>query len=209
MTDKKSMQASKLHLALVFTAVAMSSLVLWFRLTWAPDGPVSDPAGAGPEAFCVGVDHPDAATGMVCAPSADQVLPRAVERLRLPAPCARVALPAPLRHGDRIAFQNKDDRCQLRSITPLQGGHRLLAGVGIDLSSAAIEDLVLLPGIGEKRARAIADHRASHGPFSSPEDLEEISGIGPKTVERIRPFWEGTASPGQREYPLSDAAADD
>jgi competence protein ComEA len=59
---------------------------------------------------------------------------------------------------------------------------------GIDLNKADVVDLRLIPGIGEKMARRIIDHRKKHGPFRSLDDLRKVSGIGTATLERIRPY---------------------
>ena len=57
----------------------------------------------------------------------------------------------------------------------------------LDVNRASEYDLALLPGIGEKTARVIVDYRQSHGKFERLEDLSRVPGIGPKTVERLRP----------------------
>ncbi len=43
-----------------------------------------------------------------------------------------------------------------------------------------------LDGVGAARARAIIEHREAHGPFSSADDLLEVNGIGPATLEKNR-----------------------
>ena len=59
--------------------------------------------------------------------------------------------------------------------------------VQIDLRTATREELLLLPGIGEKRAQDILDHRAQR-PFASVRDLLEIKGIGEKTLAKLLPL---------------------
>lgn len=56
----------------------------------------------------------------------------------------------------------------------------------VDLNQAGAADLERLPGVGPALAARILQHRQSHGPYGSPEDLLEVSGIGPKTLERFR-----------------------
>ena len=48
----------------------------------------------------------------------------------------------------------------------------------IDLNTATAEELMTLPGIGEKRAAAIIADREANGPFRVPEDLTRVGGIG-------------------------------
>jgi competence protein ComEA len=58
----------------------------------------------------------------------------------------------------------------------------------IDLNQATWVELLQLPGIGESLARRILDYREQHGPFESVDELDHIKGIGPKTIEKLRPW---------------------
>lgn len=58
----------------------------------------------------------------------------------------------------------------------------------IDVNVSDARELQKLPGIGPKMAQRILDERALRGPFRTPEDLRRVAGIGPKTLEKLRPL---------------------
>jgi len=60
------------------------------------------------------------------------------------------------------------------------------AGGLININSADAATLEELSGIGEVLAGAIVSYREEHGAFASIEDLMDVSGIGPATLEEIR-----------------------
>jgi competence ComEA-like helix-hairpin-helix protein len=57
----------------------------------------------------------------------------------------------------------------------------------IDLNRAQWPELVVLPGVGEKLATSIVEHREKIGRFRAWEELVEIPGIGRVKFEAIRP----------------------
>lgn len=61
-----------------------------------------------------------------------------------------------------------------------------LVGV-VNVNTATAEQLQLLPGIGPARAAAILEHRALHEGFERVDDLMQVSGIGERALERMRP----------------------
>lgn len=56
----------------------------------------------------------------------------------------------------------------------------------INLNTATAAELELLPGVGPAVAQRIIDHRAAHGPFKRVEDLDNVKGIGPRTLDKLR-----------------------
>lgn len=56
----------------------------------------------------------------------------------------------------------------------------------ININTATATELDALPGIGEKKAQAIVDHRAENGPFGSIDDIKEVKGIGDGIFEQIK-----------------------
>ncbi|MGB5953153.1 MAG: helix-hairpin-helix domain-containing protein [Ornithinimicrobium sp.] len=58
----------------------------------------------------------------------------------------------------------------------------------VDINTADEAGLQELPGVGPVTAAAIAQWRAEHGNFSTVDELLEVSGIGPRTIETLRPL---------------------
>ena len=76
----------------------------------------------------------------------------------------------------------------LRGDTPVPVQPAKADTLRVDPSSATFEELLLLPGVGPALARRILADRERHGPYRSAGDLLRVRGIGPKTLERMRPF---------------------
>ena len=62
------------------------------------------------------------------------------------------------------------------------------AWVAVNVNTASVKDLQRLPRVGPATARRIVEYRTRNGRFGSAEDLALVSGIGPRTVERLRPL---------------------
>lgn len=60
--------------------------------------------------------------------------------------------------------------------------------VRVNLNRASAAELETLPGIGPARARAIIRWREEHGRFRKVEDVLGVPGVGPATLERLRPL---------------------
>jgi competence protein ComEA len=58
----------------------------------------------------------------------------------------------------------------------------------VDVNQADWPELVQLPAIGETLAKRIVEDRQQRGPFRDHNDLRRVRGIGPKTLEEIRPY---------------------
>ena len=58
----------------------------------------------------------------------------------------------------------------------------------IDINTAGVQELTALPGIGEVLSHRIVAYREVSGPFSAPEDLINVSGIGEKRLAQILPY---------------------
>ena len=65
----------------------------------------------------------------------------------------------------------------------------------VDVNAAGETELAQLPGIGPALARRIVDRRSQAGPFGSADDLLDVPGIGPATLEALRPHLRVPAAP--------------
>lgn len=91
----------------------------------------------------------------------------------------RERLPGPGLAAHRESVEEATRRSE-RAATPLFPGER------IPLNSAPAEELQRLRGIGPVLAERILAERRRRGGFRRVEELLEVSGIGPKTLARIR-----------------------
>ena len=59
----------------------------------------------------------------------------------------------------------------------------------VDLNTAGVDAMTTLPGLGEKKARAILEYRLAHGRFQSLDEVAQVPGV---TQEMIGE-WQGLA----------------
>jgi competence protein ComEA len=81
-----------------------------------------------------------------------------------------------------------------------------LATAAVNLNTATKDELVALPGIGPAKAQAILDHRMTHGPFKSVDELKDVKGIGSGRFEKLKP--ELTVGPATARTAAAPAKAD-
>ncbi len=55
----------------------------------------------------------------------------------------------------------------------------------ININTASAEQIaIVMTGVGESKAKAIVQYRKSNGKFKSVQDLENVDGIGAKTMAK-------------------------
>jgi competence protein ComEA len=59
----------------------------------------------------------------------------------------------------------------------------------LDLNRASVEDLCLIPGIGDPLGREIVAYRERRRAFSSVEELKKVKGIGDKKYESLKTYF--------------------
>jgi competence protein ComEA len=98
---------------------------------------------------------------------------------------AQVNLAAPLADGEQVVVPRRG-----AAGAPAAGGAGSSAGAAptapVQLSTATLEQLDSLPGIGPVTAQKILDYREKHGAFRSVDELDAVPGIGPARLEQLR-----------------------
>jgi competence protein ComEA len=69
----------------------------------------------------------------------------------------------------------------------------------VDVNKAGWPELAALPGVGRTTAERIVQSRELNGPYNNIDDLRRVRGVGPRTLESLRPYV--------RPIPRREAAA--
>jgi competence ComEA-like helix-hairpin-helix protein len=76
-----------------------------------------------------------------------------------------------------------------RDIAPVRWA-RSVRNFKININTARVDQLQMLPGIGAKLASRILDYRQENGPFKVLEDLQNVDGLTDKRFGRIKELIE-------------------
>jgi competence protein ComEA len=124
------------------------------------------------------VPHP----GIHALPEGATVMDALLEAGVDPATVSDPFVGLPLQHGYRVELSGDG------TVRVWLAEERLLVGLPVDPNTADALLLQQLPGIGPGKAEAIIAERRANGPFDSVDALVRVRGIGPATLEQLRPF---------------------
>ena len=94
---------------------------------------------------------------------------------------AQVNLAAPLADGEQIVVPKRGPWSSAAGASSAPAG-----SAPVQLSTATLEQLDSLPGVGPVTAQKIVDYRRQHGAFHSLDELDAVPGIGPKRLDQLR-----------------------
>lgn len=101
-------------------------------------------------------------------------------------PPAYVALVASVKDQLRVVAPEGQEQEQVPA--PARLDEPGTAAVVVNMNAATAAELDAVPGIGPVLAARIIEYREAIGPFRSVQDLQEVSGIGPRSIERMAPY---------------------
>jgi len=107
---------------------------------------------------------------------------------------AVVNLAQPLADGAHVHIPAKGEltstpQSVLSDPEPLRSPAAINLGTGgaqVNINTAGLDELDILPGIGPVTAQKILDYRTANGPFTEPEAIMEVSGIGQAKFDQIK-----------------------
>lgn len=99
-----------------------------------------------------------------------------------------------LKSGQTVQFARGPSGAPEIRIEEMQAAALLTVGGKLDLNRSGVKDLCLIPRMKPETASAIVARRAER-PWNSLQELGELPGIGPKTIENWRQYLEAAPAP--------------
>ncbi len=87
-----------------------------------------------------------------------------------------------------IGFHWTWQAAQRRRLLEIEHVEPELAEFKVNINQADWPELALMPGVGEILAKRIVSDRETNGPFHDHSELRRVRGIGPKTLDGMRPY---------------------
>jgi len=98
---------------------------------------------------------------------------------------ALINLAAPLADGEQVIVPRRG-AAALGAPAGAGSAAGAPSGGSVHLSTATLEQLDSLPGIGPVTAQKILDYRQKHGAFTSVDGLDAVPGIGPARLDQLK-----------------------
>lgn len=99
----------------------------------------------------------------------------------------RINLAAPLQDGQQLYVPRRGEETPSTG-AGAPGEEPPGAMARVNVNRAGVDALQQVPGIGPVLAARIVAYRQAHGPFQSVDELTRVQGIGPRSLENMRPY---------------------
>jgi competence protein ComEA len=176
----------------VVAVVVIAAMIIAVNLL-APLFPPSPPAavpfsigGAGKGAVALAMDGEDKGIFFLpCGATVSDLLKAA--GVDFPGQISGEISARKLSAGDRVNLT--DGASPAIIVDKMTASQALAMELPFNINSASLDDLILVPGIGEKTASLIISLREKKGGFRSVEELMEIEGIKEKRLAKIKRYF--------------------
>ncbi|HYR02455.1 MAG TPA: helix-hairpin-helix domain-containing protein, partial [Syntrophobacteria bacterium] len=91
-------------------------------------------------------------------------------------------------HGARIEVESDAAGRATLSLGQMAASSLFVLGIPADLNRVSAADLALIPGVSRSLGERIVAERARRGGYRELEELNELKGVGPATMERLRHY---------------------
>ena len=93
-----------------------------------------------------------------------------------------------IKSGKKIVFKTGSPRDCRWETSEMDAAARLLFFMPVDINTATVEELMLIPGIGNKTAGAIVEYRRTHKRIKSLNELGSLPGMGERKIQALLPY---------------------
>lgn len=97
-----------------------------------------------------------------------------------------INLAALVQDGSQVVVPRRVQAAAVAGAAAPAGADAAVPAAPVNLNSATAEELQTLDGVGPATAADIIEYRTQNGGFRSVDDLDQVPGIGPKTMEALR-----------------------
>jgi competence protein ComEA len=97
-----------------------------------------------------------------------------------------INLAAPLADGEQVVVPKRGAAAPSAAPSGTDGSAGVATSGPVHLSTATLEQLDSLPGVGPVTAQKVLDYRQTHGAFTSVDELDAVPGIGPARMEQLK-----------------------
>lgn len=88
--------------------------------------------------------------------------------------------------GTKIIFNTVEPSAYSWELSDMAAAARLNFFLPLDINTASVDELELVPGVGTQTAQAIVAYREEHGRIKDVQELSSIPGLGEKKIHALR-----------------------
>jgi competence protein ComEA len=108
--------------------------------------------------------------------------------LRSDADAAAINLAASVGDAAHVHIPVRESAEQRGAVPASTGSTESAQSQTVNVNRASVDELTQLPGVGPALAQRIIDFRAQHGPFTTLDDLDAVSGVGESLLSKIAAY---------------------